>query len=98
MTKMPFWVNNAACTFQRTMELNLQGTQWETCLYIDNIFVYARNFEGHVNCVAKVLDRINAAGLKLKPEKLAMPQTEVVFLLHIASGKEYVQILVMCQK
>ena len=32
MTRMPFGFNNAASTFQRTMELVLQGLQWETCL------------------------------------------------------------------
>ena len=40
MTRMPFGLNNAASTFQRTMEMALQGYQSVTCLiYIDNILV-----------------------------------------------------------
>ena len=36
MTRMPFGLNSAASTFQRTMELTLQGLQRVTCLiYID---------------------------------------------------------------
>ena len=38
MTRMPFGLNNAASSFQRTMEVALQGLQCVTCLiYIDVI-------------------------------------------------------------
>jgi hypothetical protein len=85
---MPFGLNNAAGTFQRTMELALQGLQWETCLvFIDDIIVFGRNFEKHIVRVCQVLDRIKNAGLKLKPEKCSLLQTEVVFLGHIVSGE-----------
>ena len=86
MTRMPFGLNNAASTFQRTMELALQGLQWITCLvYIDDIIVYAENFDQHISRVDEVLNRIKSAGLKLKPEKCNMLQTEVVFLGHVVS-------------
>ena len=46
MTRMPFGLNNAASTFQRTMEMALQGLQWITCLiYIDDIIVFGKSFE-----------------------------------------------------
>ncbi len=49
MTRLPFGLNNAASTFQRTMELALQGLQWITCLvYIDDIIVFANNFDEHL--------------------------------------------------
>ncbi len=88
MTRMPFGLNNSASTFQRTMELALQGLQWETCLvYIDDIIVYASDFDQHVQRVDQVLDRIKRAGLKLRPDKCHMLQTEVVFLGHVVSNK-----------
>ena len=88
MTRMPFGLNNSASTFQRTMELVLQGLQWETCLvYIDDIIVFGIDFDQHVQRVDEVLTRIAKAGLKLKPEKCNMLQTEVVFLGHIVSAK-----------
>ncbi|MCG7868952.1 MAG: DDE-type integrase/transposase/recombinase [Candidatus Thiodiazotropha taylori] len=86
MTRMPFGLNSAASTFQRTMELALQGLQWITCLiYIDDIIVYGRNFEEHIARVEEVLERIKTAGLKLKPNKSNMFQTSVVFLGHVVS-------------
>ena len=86
MTRMPFGLNSAASTFQRTMELALQGLQWVTCLiYIDDIVVYGRNFDEHIARVEEVLSRMKAAGLKLKPDKSNMFQTSVVFLGHVVS-------------
>ena len=87
MTRMPFGLNNAASTFQRTMEMALQGLQWITCLiYIDDIIVFGKSFEEHMGRVEEVLERIKAAGLKLKAEKCLMLQKEVVFLGHVVSG------------
>ena len=86
MTRMPFGLNNAASTFQRTMEIALQGLQWETCLvYIDDIIVYGNTFEQHMLRVDQVLKRIQDAGLKLKPDKCHLLKTEVIFLGHVVS-------------
>ncbi len=86
MTRLPFGLNNAAGTFQRTMELALQGSARVTCLvYIDDIIVFAKSFQEHIRRVDEVLARIKNAGLKLKPEKCNMLQTEVVFLGHVVS-------------
>lgn len=86
MTRMPFGLNNAASTFQRTMEIALQGLQWVTCLvYIDDIIVYGDDFEQHIQRVEQVLERIKTAGLKLRPDKCGMLQTSVVFLGHVVS-------------
>ena len=86
MTRMPFGLNNSSGTFQRTMELALQGLQWVTCLvYIDDIVVYGKNFEEHVQRVEEVLSRIGKAGLKLKPAKCDLLRERVVFLGHVVS-------------
>ena len=88
MTRMPFGLNNAASTFQRTMEMTLQGLQWIICLiYIDDIIVFGKSFEEHMDRIEEVLERIKAAGLKLKPEKCFMLQKEVVFLGHVVSSE-----------
>lgn len=73
MTRMPFRLNNAASTFQRTMELALSGLQWLTRLiYIDDIIVFGRNFEEHILRVEQIFQKLKHAGLKLKPEKCHM--------------------------
>ena len=87
MTRMPFGLNNAASTFQRTMELALQGLQWITCLiYIDDIIVFGRSFDEHISRIEEVFERLRQAGLKLKPQKCCMLQTEVVFLGHVVTA------------
>ena len=79
---MPFGLNNSSGTFQRTMELALQGLQWQTCLvYIDDII------EEHIQRIDEVLGRVKHSGLKLKPDKRQLFQTEAVFLGHVVSGE-----------
>ena len=88
MTRMPFGLNNSASTFQRTMEMALQGLQWVSCLiYIDDIIVFGKDIDQHLKRVEQVLDRIRQAGLKLKPDKSHLLQIEVVFLGHVVSGE-----------
>ena len=88
MTRMPFGLNNSASTFQRTMEMALQGLQWITCLiYIDNIIVFGRTFEEHVQRLEQIFERIREAGLKLKPTKCNMFKQEVIFLGYVVSGE-----------
>ena len=67
-TSMPMGLTNSPATFQRLMEIALRGLQWHTCLiYLDDIVVFGTNFEEHLNRVEEVLDRLQVAGLKLKP-------------------------------
>ena len=46
----------------------------------------ANCFQQNINRVEEVLERIRAAGLKLKPEKCSMLQQEVVYLGNVVSG------------
>ena len=83
---MPMGLTGAPGTFQRLVELVLQGLQWQTCLiYIDDIIVFGVNFEEHMSRLEEVLQRIQNAGLKLKPDKCHLLQHEVEFLGHIVS-------------
>ena len=86
--RMPFGLNNAASTFQTTTELALQGLQWVTCLiYIDDVIVFGKDFDQHMQRLEEVLDRIKKAGLKLKASKSYLLQKEVIFLGHVVSGE-----------
>ncbi|XP_053389795.1 uncharacterized protein LOC128552760 [Mercenaria mercenaria] len=68
------------------MELVLQDLQWHTCLvYVDDIIVYSADFSEHKSRVDEVLSRVGGAGLKLRPGKCNLLQTEVTFLGHIES-------------
>ena len=69
---LPFGLTSAPATFQRLMEKVLHGLSWRTLLlYLDDIIVIAPDFQSHLSQLREVLDRLRAAGLKLKPSKCA---------------------------
>ena len=85
-TTMPFGLCNAPSTFQRIIELALQGLQWTSCLiYLDDVIIFGRCLEEHMSRLRAVLRRIRKANLKLKPSKCHLLQKEVEFLGHVVS-------------
>ena len=69
------------------MELALHGLPWEVCLvYIDDILVYTKTFEQHIEALRAVLERLKAVNLKLKWKKCKLFQTEVTFLGHVVGA------------
>ena len=85
---MPFGLCNAPATFQRLMDLILAGLQWSACLvYLDDIIIMGRSFEEHLSNLGAVLERLQKAGLKLKPDKCAFLQKRVLYLGHIVSDQ-----------
>ena len=87
-TTMPFGLCNAPATFQRVMELALAGLQWKTCLvYLDDVLVFAQDFDEMIGRLTDVLTRIRHARLKLKPAKCYFFKKEVCYLGHILSGE-----------
>ena len=87
-TTMPMGLSTACATFQRLMELILQGLNWQTCIiYVGDIVVFGSSFQEHLQRVVEVLDRIHDSGMKLKPEKCNLFQTQVTFLGHVVSSE-----------
>ena len=85
---MPFGLTNAPATFQRLMECTLAGLTPEECLiYLDDVIVYSSTFDDHLERLKRVFQRLQQAGLRLKPEKCHFVQSEVHYLGHIVSRK-----------
>ena len=85
---MPFGLCNAPATFQRLMEVVLNGLVRNTCLvYLDDILVIGRTFQEHLSNLHQVLTRLREAGLRLKPSKCQLAATQVEYLGHIVSAK-----------
>ena len=83
---MPMGMKGSAQTFQRTLQIILNGLQWQTCLiYLDDIIVFGSTFDEHLKRVQEVLRCIQQAGLKLKPKKCQLFQQEVTFLGHVVN-------------
>ena len=69
------------------MENVFRGLHWKTLLlYLDDVIVVGNTFENHCNRLEEVFSRLRTAGLKLKPSKCELFQTEVKYLGHIVSN------------
>ena len=78
---MPFRLINVSATFQTF----INNVLWEylnqfIVIYLDNILIYFKTKEQHVQHVRKVLQALQNAGLRVKPEKSLFHSKEVHFL------------------
>ena len=85
--RMPFGLTNAPATFQRTMEQCIGELNLKICLiYLDNLIAYSQNEEDHVSRLRQVFEKLRISGLKLKPEKCKLFQSEITYLGHEVSA------------
>ena len=84
--RMSFGLTNAPRTFQRLVDIVLDGMLRKNVLvYLDDIIVMAQTPEEHNRILEEVLRRIHAAGLKLKPSKCHFMKKRIAYLGHIVS-------------
>jgi len=79
---MPFGLVNASAVFQRVMDQVLRGMEANTGCFIDDILIATDTEEEHLEVVAEVLRRLEAAGLKCHPKKCRWMQPSVEYLGH----------------
>ncbi len=85
---LPFGLSNAPSTFERLMEIVLQGLHWKICLiYLDDVIIYSKGFDEHLVRLSRVFSALQNAGLKLKPKKCFLTRQEVIYLGHIVSAE-----------
>ena len=83
---MPFGACNAPATFQRLMENCLGDLNLSWCLvYLDDIIIFSSTPEEHLERLEAVFQKLEAAGLKLKPSKCNFFREEIQYLGHIVS-------------
>ena len=81
---MPFGLTCAPSVFQRLMDLVLCGLTYETCLvYLDDIIVFSRDFDSHMERLQEIFSRLRNANLKLHVKKCCLFQRRVDFLGHV---------------
>ncbi len=81
---MPFGLTNAPTTFQRAMDVVLAGLKWNSCLvYLDDIIVFAPDFDTHLARLEAVLIRIREANFTLEPDKCVFAVNTIKYLGYI---------------
>ena len=87
--RIPFGLCNAPVTFQRLMQNCLDELNLTYCLiYLDDVIVYSKTLEEHLQRMCIVFDRLCEHGLKLKPMKCDLFRTELIYLAHHVSKAE----------
>ena len=83
---MPFSLMNAPATFQRLMESCLGELHLKYCIiYLDDIIIHSKNPEDHISRLRKVFEKLDKAGLHLKPSKCEFFKKCLEYLGHIVS-------------
>ncbi|XP_076053628.1 uncharacterized protein LOC143032638 [Oratosquilla oratoria] len=80
-TVLPFGLTNAPAVFNRTMRdvlHDVPGTE----VFVDDVLVHTESFEEHMVVLRKVLERLSAAGMTVKPSKTELGQTVIQYLGH----------------
>lgn len=80
--RLPFGISISPSVFQKIMETVLQGIPGVVC-FQDDILVTGKTKEEHVNCLRRVLERLNDCGLKIKRSKCVFFQKSVSYLGHV---------------
>lgn len=87
---MPFGLRGDPSTFQRQMDTLLTGAEDFSAAYIDDVIIYSKTWEEHLDHLQEVFQRLRKAGLTLKQEKCQFAMATCSYLGHIV-GNGHVQ-------
>ena len=84
---MPFGLSSAPPIFQELMDKVLGPIKNQFAkAYLDDILIYSKTEEEHVQHIQQIFQRLEDAGLKLKPSKCDFFKKEVRYLRHVLSA------------
>jgi cleavage and polyadenylation specificity factor subunit 1 len=82
--RMPFGLRNASQTFQRHIDMVLQGLS-NVAAYVDDIIIASPDAKQHRKHLSETLAKLNTHNLQIKLEKCRFFQSSVEFLGHTLS-------------
>ena len=86
--RMPFGLTNAPAMFQHLMESCLGDYHLKYCIiYLDDIIIFSKTPEEHISRLRKVFQKLDEAGLHLKPTKCELFKDRLEYLGHVVSSK-----------
>ena len=81
--RMPFGLNNSPATFQRQIDALFKGMQGtDVFMYIDDLIIFSKTIEEHINKFERVAQRMRSANMKFQPEKCDFFKLKVSYLGH----------------
>lgn len=84
--KLAFGLTNSPATYQRLMQECLGDLNMQICVvYIDDLIIFSKTFEEHLENLEKVFQRLKSFNLKLAPEKCQFFRKQIPFLGHVVS-------------
>ena len=85
---MPFGLTNAPSTFQRSMQRMLAPHLDKfVVVFLDDILIYSRNAESHLEHIRQVLDKLLEADFRLRLDKCDFGSNELEYLGMTLSGR-----------
>ena len=86
--RMPFRLANAPVTFQQLMETYFRDLTLNWCIiYLDDIVIFLKHLASHLERLQAMFQKLEQAGLKLKPSKCELFQWQITYLGHIISAQ-----------
>ena len=86
-TRMPMSLASAPATFQCLMQATTSDFAFQFLLvYLDDLLVYSKTFDEHMEHLERLLQRVTETGLKLKASKCQFLRREVIYLGHTISA------------
>ena len=80
----PLGLVNAPVTYQSLQEECLGDLNLKICfIYLDDVIVFSKTFEDHIQRLTLIFDRFRKFGLKLSPKKCSFFMKKVKFIGHI---------------
>ena len=84
--RCPFGLTQAPAYFQMLVSKVLEGLEF-TFVYLDDILVFSKNMEEHLQHVRILFERLRQADLKLTKRKCNFLKVHVQYLGHYISGQ-----------
>ncbi|KFD59235.1 hypothetical protein M514_28586, partial [Trichuris suis] len=83
--RMPFGLSNGPSSFQRLMDVVLEGCD-QALVYVDDILIFSDTVAKHKSDLRAVFERLRKAGLTLRGSKCRIGVSSVTYLGHVFSA------------